>query len=125
MKKLALILLLAVYTVSVVGISVNRFYCCGKLASTSVSSLAFTNGSAKDDGCCQHKQTVIKVKDTHEVSGITHVAKAGFLFINISFNANPNTAAYKFASLTHSNCINAPPLLLHTPVYTLLCNFRI
>jgi len=125
MKKFAIILLIAVYTVSGVGISVNRFYCCGKLESTSVSTLAFRKDNAKDDGCCQHKQTVFTVKDSHEITGIAHVANVCLAFIHTSFTSDPNTVAYKLACLNRSNSINAPPLLLHSPIYIRLCNYRI
>jgi hypothetical protein len=125
MKKLALILLLAFYTVSVVGISINRFYCCGRLASTSVSTLAFNHSNTDNDGCCQHTQTAFKVNDTHEVIDIAHVAEASFVYIPTHFKVSSNITAHRFELTTYSNSINAPPLLLHSPIYTQFCSYRI
>jgi len=44
MKRTALLLVTAIYLISCMGMSVNRFYCCGKLASISYSLGATENG---------------------------------------------------------------------------------
>jgi len=125
MKKIINIFLLCIYTASVVGVSVNRFYCCGRLESTTVSAIAFAKNNTQDDGCCQHRQNILKVNDSHESSEAAKVAKSGFIFIHVLPNIYPNDKLKTTASSAKCNPIKGPPLLLHTPLYTQFCNYRI
>ena len=69
MKRISLIFLLLIYTLSSFGIGVRQFYCCGKLKSTKVTFIQTENKKcSKDDGttdCCKTKFKSIKVKDSH------------------------------------------------------------
>ena len=126
MKRTALILLTAIYTVSCLGMSVNRFYCCGELASVSYSLGATENGdkSAKKDKCCDHQKQSLKLKDSH--------------FSAASFSLNHPLPAIvpSFTSVVdepvviilHTKIVykgNAPPGHSDIPIYTLNCAYRI
>src|SRR6516225_2386116 len=68
MKRAALILLTAIYLISLMGMSVNRSYCCGKLISISSSIGAGDSSnstSGNKDKCCGHEKQSFKVKDSH------------------------------------------------------------
>jgi len=125
MKKAALIVLTALYMMSVSGISVNRFYCCGKLESTSFSAFVFGKSATKDDGCCKHRQNVVKVSDSHEAGATMHVGKACITDAHYSpVNYNVSSSLCKLPAPSH-NQINAPPLIAAIPLYTRFCNYRI
>ncbi len=126
MKRTALILLTAIYIVSCMGISVSRFYCCGKLTSVSYSLGATENGkkSAKQDKCCDHQKQSFKVKDSH------------FSAASISLNHPVLAIVPSFISLSNEPIVgilhakivykgNAPPGHSNIPAYTLNCAYRI
>src|SRR4051794_8835060 len=72
MKKIVLILLILIYSMSTFGVGLKEFYCCGKLKSISVTLI--DSGKEKcnkgDDkgGCCQSKYQFLQVKDKHFAS---------------------------------------------------------
>jgi len=127
MKRTALILLTVIYLSSLVGVAVNRFYCCGKLASVTITyGASDSNGdkSAKKDHCCKHKIQNFKVNDSHFnvasfsfdhplpaiIPGVIHLDNDQI------FKVLPATVAYNG---------NAPPGYSNIPVYTLNCTYRI
>jgi hypothetical protein len=121
-KRTALIFLTAIYLLSLVGIGISRFYCCGKLAGITLT-LASADHSDKDN-CCKHESKSFKIKDSH-----------------VSVNAtvlNPITPAilpepaYGIAvNILSESAIrtgyqaNAPPGDPDIPIYTLNCAYRI
>lgn len=126
MKRTALILLTAIYIISCLGMSVNRFYCCGKLASVSYNLGAPENSdkSAKQHKCCDHQKQSFKVKDSH--------------FSAASFSLNHplpaivpsliSLADEPVVGILHTKIVykgNAPPGHSDIPVYTLNCAYRI
>jgi hypothetical protein len=127
MKRIALILLTAIYIISCMGMSVNRFYCCGELALVTYTYGAGDNTSSpagKKDKCCDHQKQSFKVKDSH--------------FSAASFSLNHPVPAIvpSFISLDNEPIVsilpakivykgNAPPGHSDIPVYTLNCAYRI
>src|SRR6476646_145851 len=72
MKKVALILLICIYSLATMGFSINQFYCCGKLRSIALTFSQDTQekcakGNEKS-GCCQNKYQFFKVSDKHVTS---------------------------------------------------------
>ncbi|HTD39373.1 MAG TPA: hypothetical protein VK671_02045, partial [Mucilaginibacter sp.] len=68
MKRTALILLMAIYLLSCMGMGINRYYCCGKLASVTLTYGASDNTinkAAKNKNCCRNEKQSFKVKDNH------------------------------------------------------------
>jgi hypothetical protein len=126
-KRTALILLTAIYLISCVGIGINRFYCCGKLASVKLIYGATDNTESKPhkvkDDCCKNEKQSFKLKDTHfsaasiSLNITVPVILHSFLGVNhIAVNELPVIRGYQ---------PNAPPEHTDTPIYTLNCTYRI
>jgi len=125
-KRITAILLLLIYTAAVAGVHVSGFYCCGKLRSTTVSAMAFAKSTAKnDDGCCKHKQAVLKVNDTHESAGLARLSTAKSILFHIFYRHPANIIATNNLACAISNPVNGPPLRPQTPLYIQYCNYRI
>jgi hypothetical protein len=126
MKRTALILLTAIYMVSCVGMSVNRFYCCGKLASVDYTYGAGDNTSqaGKKDKCCDHQLQSFKVKDSH-------FSAASFSLnhpVPVIVSSFVNLVNEPVVSILHMQIVykgNAPPGHLDIPVYALNCAYLI
>jgi len=121
-KRSALILLTAIYLLSCVGIGVNRFYCCGKLASVKIT-YATTDHSDKDN-CCKNDIKSFKVKDTHVNTTVFALSDLSPVILPTLSNWNAivpvkeKTAAIGYQS-------HAPPGSAATPIYTFNCAYRI
>jgi len=127
MKRTALILLTAIYLLSCVGMGINRFYCCGKLASVALTYGVPDNTSkeaGKKDNCCRNENQNFKVKDSH------------FSVASLSLNrplpaiipSFINVADEPIVSILHTKIVykgNAPPGHSDIPAYTLNCAYRI
>ena len=126
MKRTALILLTAIYIISCIGMSVERFYCCGKLASVDYTYGAGDNASqtGKKNKCCDHQKQSFKVKDSHFIAAsisLNHPVPA----IVPSF---VNLVNEPVVSILHTQIVykgNAPPGRSEIPVYILNCAYRI
>jgi hypothetical protein len=122
MKRTALLLLTAIYLLSLVGIGINRFYCCGKLASV---TLTYASADHTDQNhCCKHDTKSFKIKDSHVTVNTT--------VLSPSMPAILPVPAYQTAvnSLTEQAIhtgyqANAPPENPDIPIYTLNCAYRI
>jgi hypothetical protein len=121
-KRTALLFLTAIYLLSLVGIGVNRFYCCGKLTSV---TLTYAPADHTDkNNCCKHESKSFKIKDSHVTVNTT--------VLSPSIPAILPAPAYQTAvnilieQATHSNYqANAPPGNPDIPIYTLNCAYRI
>lgn len=124
MKKITIILLLSIYTMSVVGYGVKGFYCCDNLTSVKFSFSENTQShqvtTTDKSDCCKTKYQYFKVKDNHFAAD--HInAPANFfaevpvflnsfepiLFLSHKVNiANPGNAPplYNGVSLFEANC---------------------
>ena len=128
MKRTAIIFVILVYLVSCLGIAVNKFYCCGKLKTVSLSATASNSEneipSAKKTTCCNHTSQTFKVKDQHIASGVilTHSAPFVTLLKNYSSVVDVQSLSIKEISAIF---YNAPPTLSGTNIYSLYCNYRI
>ncbi|MGF7082129.1 HYC_CC_PP family protein [Mucilaginibacter sp. UYCu711] len=122
MKRSALILLTAIYLLSLVGIGVNRFYCCGKLTSV---TLTYASANHTDKGnCCKHESKSFKIKDSH-VTGNTTVLSPSIAAI-LPTPAYLNAVNIFIEQATPINYqANAPPGNVDIPIYTLNCAYRI
>lgn len=124
-KRITAILLLLIYTAAVAGVRVSGFYCCGKLRSTTVSPMAFAKSTANDDGCCKHKQAVLKVNDTHESTGLAKLSADKSILLHVFYSHPDNLIATNYLAGAFSNPVNGPPLQPQTPLYIQYCNYRI
>jgi len=124
-KKIAVILLTLIYSISVYGVTINKFYCCGKLADVSLTATSHSkmDSKADDNTCCKNIKTNIKVKDNH-ISAPTGLSfKNSFaLIIPIFFvPASLEEITLKEVSAYNSQ---APPIR-RNPLYILYSNYRI
>jgi hypothetical protein len=127
MKKIAVILMVSIYAMSICGISVNRFYCCGALKSTGISTAIFSKQNKADDGCCRHTQTILKVSDSHENASLAEVTKinTGYFVCDV-FAPDANNNLSRCYLTSGKNIINGPPVQSPvTPLYIQLCTYRI
>ena len=126
MKRTALIILTAIYIISCLGMSVNRFYCCGKLASVSYSLGATENSgkSARQDKCCDHQKQSFKVKDSHfSVVNLSLSHPFPAIIPSLFSIAEEPVVSILAAKIVYKG--NAPPGHSAIPVYTLNCAYRI
>jgi hypothetical protein len=122
MKRSALILLTAIYLLSLVGIGVNRFYCCGKLTSV---TLTYASADHTDkDNCCKNESKSFKIKDSHVTVTSTVLSQTipailpdpVYLTAAIIISEQGDHTGYQ---------ANAPPGTPAEPIYTLNCAYRI
>lgn len=124
-KKITTIILAVIYLVSIFGISVNRFYCCGQFQSQNIAVALFNKAQTKDNDCCKHTQTVIKVKDSHEQTAAGNSVLVSAVHLPIT-PFLPASYALSGIESTASNFSNGPPLRLKAiPLYIRLCTYRI
>jgi hypothetical protein len=126
-KRTALICLTAIYLLSGIGLGINRVYCCGKLASVTLTYGGADDSSkqsAKQEGCCKNEKQNFKVKDSH------------FTVVSLALNCPLPAIISSFTSFNDENLIsclktkivykgNAPPGHPDIPVYSLNCTYRI
>ncbi len=128
MKNIVLILLISIYSFSTFGISLNGFYCCGKLKTVSVTfveeSKAKCNTGDNTDGCCKTKSQTLKGKDKHLIaSELTAPVKNNFEKISLfSFLNITPTTSHKVVIIIGNH---APPLYAGVPIYIANRFFRI
>ena len=128
MKKFALILLICMYTLSSFGVSVNQFYCCGKLKTTSLSFIHVVTEKCGNQkmmgGCCKTTFKSLQVKDSHIAAiGIDKLAK---IFTDLPlFYAAINITPLNSSSVNTAYSGNAPPLHYNLPIYILNCAYLI
>jgi len=126
-KKSAVLVLIFIYATSVIGLAVNKFYCCGKLES--VSFIANhdhlqAEKDTKEAGCCKNEKESFKVKDSHISSEkVTIDAK----FQEIAPISVISIISFNHLSITEyiANFIKGPPKYRSTPFYIFNCIFRL
>ena len=128
MKQFAIISLICIYAISTLGVSVKRFYCCGKLKNTQISfsqaiAAKCTSGS-ESDGCCQTEFQTYKVKDDHVV--LDAISVPAKYFVDIDYIL-PILTSHEilYRIIPQSNSIHAPPIASNTPAYIFYCVYRI
>ena len=128
MKKISLILLIAIYSLSTFGIGVKQFYCCGKLTSTDISIVQKDTkdncGKGNMDGCCKIKFQSLKVQDSYVAAdGITTPVKY-FTDLHL-FTPYLELPMLASKPLDIANATHAPPLHHGVPIYILHCVYLI
>jgi hypothetical protein len=128
MKKISLILLILIYSISSFGIGIKQFYCCGKLESTTLSFLQVEKKKCdRDDGtsgCCKTEFKSFKIKDSHIAAADIHAPGAYTTDLCFSVPAFEILALSKQTSVV-ANAAHAPPLQQGIPIYILDCTYRI
>ncbi|HXI00026.1 MAG TPA: hypothetical protein VNI52_07135 [Sphingobacteriaceae bacterium] len=126
MKKIAVILLLSIYSISVMGIAVNKFYCCGKFSSVSLLENSKFNSLEKNSkpGCCKTTKTSFKVKDSHVTSSGKSLDVTEFALLPNLFSCSDLLQPVVQNKVTAFDS-QAPPGSSANPIYILNCTYRI
>ena len=122
MKKVGIILLLLVYSLSILGISHKNFYCCGRLKSVSIS-IAQKAGKDSDFGCCKTQYRSYKVKDNHVASTEVNAPQSCWIAL-VPFIPNYDARSISI-EIDKINGSHDPPANGINPRYLLNCVFRI
>jgi hypothetical protein len=128
MKKITLILMICIYTLSSLGLGIKQFYCCGKLKSTDISfgQTSYQKCGKGDDksDCCKTTFKSLKVKDNHVATdGITIPPK---YFTDLpSYTPSVIVIALAKEPMDVANTSHAPPLHYGVSVCILHCVYRI
>jgi hypothetical protein len=127
-KKVIAILLLSIYAVSTLGLSLKRFYCCGKLKSVTVSVADDQQQKrGNDDGmndCCKTKYQFYKVKDNHVAADVINTPVLHIINLHL-FTVPFEVLNYPSEEVYVAYQSNAPPLFHTVPDYIFNCVFRI
>jgi hypothetical protein len=130
-KKITIILLMLVYSLSSLGIDITVHYCMSNMvawefAGTGAGSKCDNCGMKKQGhkGCCHDEKKIFKTrKDQKNVEAFLHILKSpvveistNFLLYSASYLPNPSE------ELPYGN---APPYNLKVPIYINDCVFRI
>ncbi len=125
MKKIAVIVLTLIYTASVYGVTISKFYCCGKLAEVSLSASFQSQTGCKANGpaCCKTIKANYKVKDNHFSAQTNLALKNSFTLIR-SVLFIPGSPAITGPKEIKAYNSQAPPVR-RDPLYIRYSNFRI
>ena len=127
MKKLAVIFLLTIYSLTTLGIGIRQFYCCGKLKSTNITLIQETKEKCSNSdamkGCCKTKFKSLKVKNSHITGNSTIHFIKDFIDLDIP------TPEFKIKAVVNepamvTNTSHAPPGK-NIPLYIFHCDYRI
>jgi hypothetical protein len=126
-KRATLILITAVYLLSCVGIGVNRFYCCGKLASVTLIygvENSTPRQAGKANNCCKNEKVCFKVKDSHyNTISFSLDNPVPALVPNCIYLDKATIAPFIANKISYKG--KAPPGYSDIPAYTLNCTYRI
>ena len=129
MKKIALVLMIFVYSLSTSGIGLRQFYCCGKLKSTDITfvqrELKEKCSKSSMSGCCKTTFKSLKVKDSHVASAYTVNSPVKHFTGIQSFLPSFEMAALAHEPMYVANASHAPPFGYGVAIYTLYCTYRI
>lgn len=129
MKRTALIFILIAYAVSIFGIGVKEFYCCGKYVSSKLQYAAAPPHNCGMEegakGCCQTKLQFHKVGDNHAASSVVNAGEKHWQFLDI-YNQVLLSEDFKSNQLlSYINSPHAPPLSGEIPIYIRNCVYRL
>ena len=128
MKKVTIILLLSIYTFSVVGYGVKGFYCCDNLTSVKFSfSENVHNHAVKSNDksdCCKEKYQYFKLKDNYVPSHDTNSPLQFVVQIPAIFHSY-EPVLFVSPKINLSNPSNAPPLYNGVSLFIANCTYLI
>ena len=123
MKRVIIIVLACIYTVSCFGMTASSFYCCGKLASVSLS--LGLQGKVQPDKhkCCKTETLSLKIKDNHVSSNLLLMQPVGPVDVPVKeFRFTTTRPIETNVFQVHSG--NSPPGT-DVAIYIFNCTYRI
>ena len=127
MKRSAVLLLISIYLVFCLGMGVNSFYCCGKLASVSMVFGWSDNAGIKtinNNKCCKNEVRSFKLKDK-QVLVQSYSFKAPLPSLLPAFAVVNINSVYEEVINPFAYRSNAPPGKSGIPIYLRNCDYRI
>lgn len=125
MKKIAVILLICVYSLATMGFSLKQFYCCGSLKTVSLSLSGGAKSHSGKNGCCKTTYQFFKVNQNHIAADqINSPANHSFL-IDFFFTSATEEMFLPSRELYIANKSHAPPRYNGVQCYLSNCVFRI
>lgn len=128
MKKCILILLMGFYAVSIAGISIKTFYCCGKLKSTTLSFIERSKEKCSKasgmSGCCKTTFHAFKVNDSHIGADVSEWSHALFPEATVFNTVVTRLGEWPQQSVS-LNPSHAPPFYNTVPLHISYCVYRI
>ncbi len=129
LKKLIIVLTIAVYGVPSSGMTFYIHYCCGKVDKINLSGsdnkkcpFVFQASSAK--GCCDSKKVEVKIKSDHEPGySIKNFCKLFSDSHTLTASAVISFYTLPYSILSYSS--TSPPLQENVSLYKLNCIYRI
>lgn len=111
-----------------IGFSIEQFYCCGKLKSTTFSLVHAEKhncgGGTEKSGCCDNRYQFFKVKDTHITADQVNSPVKHTIDLHLyTPSFHDNFFASQKTVIVYSG--NAPPLHTGVPIYIYNCVFKI
>jgi len=124
LKKLLIILLTTVYSISSLGVTLHFFYCCHKLSNVSISAVEpVDNCKTIAKGCCTNETLSIKLSSDQNKTSIQQLIATTYAIIP------EKTYQYIVNSFVEQITITKHPLVYPPPNQpsrqTLYCIFRI
>lgn len=126
MKKCLLILILFSYSIASFGVSLNYFYCCGKLKTVTIHETAEASkctGDKKKD-CCKNKKVHIQLKTDQQHSPTNDFNCSAPLALPTVFD-NVLLSCNNFQQVEKIIVNNKPPSISSVATNILFCTFRI
>ena len=128
MKKVALILLICIYSLATMGFTFQQFYCCGKLREISLTIPKTQKSNCKtcnhSKGCCDNKYQFFKVNDNHFISDNIKAPVKQFSDL-LLYTPSFSDIIFSSHQIFFCNKCNAPPVHYGVASYVYNCVFRI
>jgi hypothetical protein len=125
-KRILIIAILFSYSIASMGISLNYFYCCGKLKTVTISANTQENNliSNSDKGCCKNKTVSIKLKTdqkNHDQSAYNFLTPVAAILPSLYSYTTENSSFSDF----HNPLYKRPPPQTQVSRRLLYCVFKI
>jgi hypothetical protein len=125
MKKVAVILLICVYSLATMGFSLKQFYCCGSLKIVSLSLTGGAKSNPGKNGCCKTTYRFFKINQNHIAADQINSPANHCFLIDFFFISSPEEIFLPGQEFYITNKSHAPPLYNGVPCYLSNCVFRI
>lgn len=127
-KKIFLSILIICYCISSYGVSINYFYCCGKLKTISLNQIPQKSTSCKANmgkDCCKYEKKLIKLKIDQKDLKKTQFNEVFFDIDSHHFKFNFVQNSYCTCSKKKKQYFQLPPPFYSYNLLDFYCIYRI
>ena len=125
MKKVALILLICIYSLATMGFSLKQFYCCGNLKTVSLSLSGGGKINPGKNGCCKTTYQFFKVNQNHIAADQINSPANHSFPVDFFLISSPEEMFLPCKELYIADKSHAPPLYNGVSRCLSICVFRI